>query len=410
MDFFDYQPESETQDVLSVSQVNRNIKLLIEQSLPWYRVEGELSNFKHHSSGHMYFSLKDEASQLSCVMWAGRNSALRFRPEDGMKVQCYGRITVYERRGVYQLDVMQMTPAGLGDLQLAFEQLKKKLAAEGLFDESRKRPLPPFPERIGVVTSPTGAAIRDLISVLTRRWPAAEIVLRPALVQGPGAAEDIVAAITELNDFGELDVLIVGRGGGSLEDLWPFNEEIVARAIAGSAIPVVSAVGHEVDFTIADFVADLRAPTPSAAAELVVPDAADLRYGIASLVARGYRSLMSRIRQLRHRVDALQRSYALQQPRDVIRQYRQTCDELRRRLESSMQQKIRQERTALDALHKRLLALNHENILKRGYTLTTDDATGKIVVSAAELKPGSRLTVRYHDGRAKSTVDSVEID
>ncbi len=410
MDFFDYQPESETQDVLSVSQVNRNIKLLIEQSLPWYRIEGELSNFKHHSSGHMYFSLKDEASQLSCVMWAGRNSALRFRPEDGMKVQCYGRITVYERRGVYQLDVMQMTPAGLGDLQLAFEQLKKKLAAEGLFDESRKRPLPPFPERIGVVTSPTGAAIRDLISVLTRRWPAAEIILRPALVQGPGAAEDIVAAITELNDFGELDVLIVGRGGGSLEDLWPFNEEIVARAIAGSAIPVVSAVGHEVDFTIADFVADLRAPTPSAAAELVVPDAADLRYGIASLVARGYRSLMSRIRQLRHRVDALQRSYALQQPRDVIRQYRQTCDELRRRLESSMQQKIRQERTALDALHKRLLALNHENILKRGYTLTTDDATGKIVASAAELKPGSRLTVRYHDGRAKSTVDSVEID
>ncbi len=410
MDFFDYQPESEAQDILTVSQVNRNIKLLIEQSLPWYRVEGELSNFKHHSSGHMYFSLKDEASQLPCVMWAGRNSSLRFRPENGMKVQCYGRITVYERRGVYQLDVMQMSPAGLGDLQLAFERLKEKLAAEGLFDAGRKRPLPLFPARIGVVTSPTGAAIRDLISVLRRRWPVAEIILRPALVQGPDAAADIVAGIEEFNEFGEVDVLIVGRGGGSLEDLWPFNEEIVARAIVQSSVPVVSAVGHEVDFTIADFVADLRAPTPSAAAELVVPDHEEVRATMVNFILRGYRSLMARIRELRHKTKALHNSYALQQPRDLIRQYRQTCDELRRRLENSMLQRITRDRVEVESLRKRLIALGHDNVLKRGYTMALDAQSGHIITSVSALSTGQKISVRFHDGRAGASVNEIEVD
>lgn len=269
MNLFDddaFAGEDEQSQTLSVTDATRMIKTLLETTLPMMWIEGEISNFTHHSSGHMYFSLKDPTSQISCVMWKGRNRSMHFRPQDGMKVLVNGRVTVYERRGNYQLDVWQMLPGGVGALQQAFEQLKIRLSEEGLFDEKYKRPLPKYPRRIGIVTSPTGAAIRDLHSVLSRRWPSAELILRPALVQGTGAAEDIARAIEEFNEYGEVDVLIVGRGGGSLEDLWAFNEEVVARAIFHSKLPIISAVGHEIDFTIADFVADLRAATPSAAA------------------------------------------------------------------------------------------------------------------------------------------------
>ncbi len=257
--------------VLSVSDITRQIKNSLELRFPRVWIQGEISNFKRHTSGHLYFTLKDEGAQISATMWRSRAGTLLFGPEDGMKVIARGGITVYPPRGSYQIDVDQLTPLGVGELQIAFERLKQKLVAEGLFDEGRKRPLPELPSRIGIITSETGAALHDIRTVLNRRFPAIEVLLIPVRVQGPGAAEEIASAVKDMNRYGKIDVMIVGRGGGSLEDLWAFNEEIVARAIYASEIPVVSAVGHEIDFTIADFVADLRAPTPSAAAEMVVP-------------------------------------------------------------------------------------------------------------------------------------------
>ncbi len=260
------------QNIFSVTDLTRKIKGTLEEGFSRIAVQGELSNFKHHSSGHLYFTLKDEHAQIQCVMWRSRVPALSVTPQDGMKMIARGNVTVYEVRGNYQLDVASLQLLGAGELQIAFERLKQKLAAEGLFDQDHKKPLPQFPQRIGIVTSPTGAAIQDIINIINRRFPSTELILCPVKVQGIGAAEEIASAIDDFNNFGAVDVILVGRGGGSLEDLWAFNEEIVARSIYHSSIPVVSAVGHEIDFTIADFVADLRAPTPSAAAELIVPD------------------------------------------------------------------------------------------------------------------------------------------
>ena len=305
MDDFEDYLEPQTPECLTVFEATRRIKFLLETELLPMQVEGEISNFLHHNSGHMYFSIKDAKAQMPCVMWSGRNSTLPFKPADGMKVRVDGRITVYERRGAYQLDVMTMQPAGIGPLQEAFERLKARLAAEGLFEESRKKRIPVYPARIGIVTSETGAAVRDIISVIRRRWPVAELILRPALVQGATASADIAAAIEELNSFGSIEVMIVGRGGGSLEDLWAFNEEIVARAIAASAVPVISAVGHQIDFTIADFVADLRAPTPSVAGELVVPDMLEFGEQIAGLLQRAFRQVESNIYHGRQQLHAI---------------------------------------------------------------------------------------------------------
>jgi exodeoxyribonuclease VII large subunit len=317
--------------VYSVAEITREIKTDIESRFPSLWIEGEISNFKRHASGHFYFSLKDAEAQISCVMWRGRNQGLRFEPQDGMKVLAVGDVTDDERQGKYQLDTAVLRPSGVGDLQLAFEALKKKLAAEGLFDEGRKRPIPAFPERIGIVTSPTGAAIHDIVQVASRRFPPVQLLLRPVRVQGEGAAEDIARGIGEFNEWGEADVLIVGRGGGSMEDLWAFNEEAVARAVASSRIPVVSAVGHEVDFTICDFVADLRAPTPSAAAELVVPDRGELLSTIHQWMGRSARLLRDRIRFLNERVRAFDRSHALQKPSDQLRERRFRVDDMTRR-------------------------------------------------------------------------------
>ncbi|MEJ2055013.1 MAG: exodeoxyribonuclease VII large subunit, partial [Calditrichaceae bacterium] len=311
----------------SVSDITRIIKLLIEENIPAVWVEGEISNFKKHYSGHLYFTLKDENAQISAVIWKSRTSGLQFDPEDGMLVQALGTVRLYEKSGRYQLDIIRIQQAGAGRLQLAFEQLKQKLDAEGLFDPSLKKEIPKFPEKIGIVTSGTGAAINDITNIIHRRAPHVQLILRSAKVQGEGAAQDIADAIREFNEDGKADVLIVGRGGGSLEDLWAFNEEIVARAIHNSEIPVISAVGHEIDFTIADFVADLRAPTPSAAAELSVPDSAELQANILFVHKRLKSLVQSKIDIQRDKITNIYRSYGFKRPLDTLRQYSLQVDD-----------------------------------------------------------------------------------
>ncbi len=408
MGLFEPTTEMRQEEVLTVSEVTRNIKVLLETALPILWVEGEISNFKHHSSGHMYFSLKDENAQISCVFWAGRNMNLTFRPQDGMQVLVKGRVTVFERRGQYQLDVLQLLPAGVGALQLAFEQLKKRLSEEGLFDTEHKKPLPRFPRRIGIVTSPTGAAIRDLLSVIRRRWPSSEIVLRPTLVQGPEAAQDIARAIQEFNAFGEVDVLIVGRGGGSMEDLWAFNEEVVARAIFESEIPIISAVGHEIDFTIADFVADKRAPTPSVAGEMVVPDSQEILQQLQHQLLRAYRLVHGQIQQAREKLNGLQSSYGLRRPLDILRQHQQALDELNRRLEQAIGQHVERQKMRLEALTRQLQALSYENVLQRGFALVRDHDTKALLMTAAQVQPEQQIDILFQDGEAGARVVSVQ--
>jgi len=393
-------------EVLTVSQLTRVIKDLLE-NLPSLWVQGEISNFKRHSSGHMYFVMKDEQAQIPCVMWAGRNQSLQFAPQDGMQVLAHGRITVYEKRGAYQLDVWQMQPAGLGALQQAFEQLKQRLAAEGLFDSDHKKPLPQFPMKIGLVTSPTGAAVRDLISVLKRRWPGIEIILMPVRVQGDGAAEEIAEAIHDFNEYGDVDVLIVGRGGGSLEDLWAFNEEIVARAIYASKIPIISAVGHEIDFSISDFVADVRAATPSAAAELAVPASNEVKRHLMNLTHRMQLHLRGVVQDYRQRLLRVQSSYGFRQPLEVVRQRSQLLDELQRRVEAAMKNRLAFFRRDLESLHHRLQALSHENILRRGFSLVFRERDGKLIRDASDLKKDERVKMQFAVGTAKASVEEI---
>jgi exodeoxyribonuclease VII large subunit len=339
--------------ILTVSALTALLRTHIESVFSDVWVEGEVSNLRVPSSGHAYFTLKDQASQIRAVLFRSVGQALRFALKDGMRLVCRGRVTVYEPRGDYQVVVEYAEPKGIGALQLAFEQLKERLAAEGLFDPARKRALPNFPRRIGVVTSPTGAAIRDIIQVLHKRFPAVDILINPVTVQGTGAAAEIAQAIAELNELGGSDVLIVGRGGGSLEDLWPFNEEIVARAIAASRIPVVSAVGHEIDFTIADFVADVRAPTPSAAAELVVRDRKEIRIQVQGLRERAAHAVRTGLRDRRRRVDAERRSLA--DPAALVERAMQRRDDLEIRLRLALVARVRDVRAAVEALRHDVL-------------------------------------------------------
>ncbi len=392
----------------SVSELTREIRLLLESSFPEIWVQGEISNFSRHTSGHIYFSLKDDKAQISCVMWQSRNQNLFFTPQDGMKVLVQGRVTVFEKRGSYQLNVLQLQPAGVGELQLAFEQLKNRLREEGLFSPEFKKPIPRYPQRVGVVTSPTGAAIRDLISILHRRFPALEIILNPVRVQGEGAALEIARAIDEFNEFGGVDVLIVGRGGGSLEDLWAFNEEVVARAVFRSQIPVVSAVGHEVDFTICDFVADLRAPTPSAAAELVAPNRNEL-----SAQLRGYREKMTAalLNLVDSRKDKLQRirsSYGFRQPLDLVRQQVQRLDEIQRNLNQLAMHRLALSREKINGLNKRLALLDHHNVLKRGYSICFRRADRKLITDAALLKTAEEIEVNFYRGKVIGAVTEIK--
>ncbi|MBI4636172.1 MAG: exodeoxyribonuclease VII large subunit, partial [Candidatus Rokubacteria bacterium] len=330
--------------VVSVSELTAQLRALLEERFPAVWVEGEISNFRQYPSGHAYFTLKDESAQLRCVLFRARQRRIRFEPADGLHVLAFGSVEVYAARGEYQLVVELLEPRGLGALQLAFEQLKARLAEEGLFDAARKRPLPRFPRKIGIVTSPAGAAIRDMLRVIGRRFGELSIVIAPARVQGEGAAEEIAAGLRDLNAVGDVDVIIVGRGGGSLEDLWAFNEEVVARAIAASKVPVISAVGHEVDVTIADFVADLRAPTPSAAAELVVREKQSVVESLAELRARLTRAIVRRLEGDRARLESLRHRRVLTDPARALRDVERRLDDARARLRHAAAAALRRAR------------------------------------------------------------------
>ena len=395
--------ENEPQ-VFSVSQLTKLIKDVIETSFGPVCVRGEISNYVLHGSGHRYFSLKDESSTIRCVMFRSAGARLRFQPGDGMLLEAKGSLTVYEKGGQYQLRVDSMVPAGQGSLQLALEALKRRLAEEGLFDERHKKPLPKYPRRIGVVTSPTGAAIRDILRVLNRRYPAAEVILCPARVQGEGAAEEIARAIEGMNAHKLADVLIVGRGGGSLEDLWAFNEERVARAIFESRIPVVSAVGHEIDFTISDFVADARAPTPSAAAEIVVPDASELAARLAKERARLGAAVRKSIGDRRHELGRIVSSYGLRRPLDRIREGHQRVDELRHSISVHWAGFIARNRELVRHCGGRLRSLDPHGILKRGYCICSKEEDGFTVISSSQLVKGDGVSLTFSEGTASAAI------
>lgn len=392
----------QNEKILTVTEITRRIKSVLETDFSDVIVSGEISNFKRHTSGHIYFTIKDEKASISATIWRSRASYLSFTPHDGMKVIARGSITVYEVQGKYQLDVVILKPLGIGELQIAFEKLKQKLAAEGLFNQEHKKNLPEYPERIGIVTSPTGAAIQDMLNILSRRFPGVEIILYPVKVQGAGAAEEIAEAILDLNKFGNVDVLIVGRGGGSIEDLWAFNEEVVARAIFASKIPVVSAIGHEIDFTIADFVADLRAPTPSAAAELVVRNRYELIENIKNILYTMQRSMLSKIADNRSHIASLVSSYAFNNPIDKVRQFSQRLDELERLLNISFIHKFKSIKQYLDALVHRMESLNPENVLKRGYAMVYKNS--HIVDKAGSLAYADDINIKFQDGNVNASV------
>lgn len=442
--------DTPTRDVYTVSRLNAEARAVLEGSFPLLWVEGEISNLARPASGHWYFSLKDSAAQVRCAMFRQRNQMLRFKPQDGMHVLIRARISLYEGRGEFQLIAEHMEEAGSGALQRAFEMLKLRLQNEGLFDAARKRPLPRLPRRIGVITSPTGAAIRDILTVLSRRFPSIPVVIYPVPVQGTGAGEQIAAAIRRAGERAECDVLIVGRGGGSLEDLWAFNEEVVARAIHASPLPIVSAVGHEIDFTIADFVADMRAPTPSAAAELLSPDREEMRTQLLQQRIRLARSFQRQMRHKRQQLDALHKR--LKHPGRRLQEIAQRLDEMEQRLGRASHHLLRHAGSRLAALHARLerhtplyrvqalqtrrkelqrrlhsAAAQHlERLtrrlaqaahtldavsplatLSRGYAIVTA-ADGRVLRAATQTAPGAQVQARLGQGRLLCRVEGVE--
>jgi exodeoxyribonuclease VII large subunit len=415
-------------------------------------VRGEISNFKQHSSGHMYFTLKDDRARILSVMFSGNNQSLKFRPESGMNVLVRGDISVYEAGGQYQIYVKEMQPDGIGELYLAYEQLKGKLDKAGYFDTSRKRMIPKFPSKIAVVTSPTGAAIRDILTTIKRRYPIGEILIFPALVQGDRAAASIADAIRKANGYGEVDVLIAGRGGGSIEELWAFNEEIVANAILESNIPVISAVGHETDFTIADFVADLRAPTPTAAGELAVPHIDDLLERIMNRKLRLIKSFKTKLQGERNRLNSLTKSYALRNPHTLYQQKVEHVDRLTDQLQKNISLHVRQQKETIGGLHSRLQRVHPSQLLKvkeervkflreqlekqfkgvlkekghqfnsvistmhalsplkimdRGYSLVYG-AEGELIKSSLQVTKGDQIEINVKDGIIQCEVDSVK--
>ena len=394
---------------VSVTQLTQYIKLLLDRDeiLSQACVRGELSNYKIHSSGHHYFTLKDEGAVISCVMFRSDAMRLRFRPETGMKVILSGRVSLFPKSGQYQIYVSHMQPDGVGDLAVAFEQLKKKLSAEGLFDPARKKPLPRYPGTVALVTSPTGAAVQDMIRILGRRWPLARVLVCPVRVQGAGAAEEIAAMLDYVDGHDLADVIITGRGGGSMEDLWAFNEEIVARAIARCDIPVISAVGHEPDVTIADFAADVRAATPSNGAEIAVCDQSELRDALGQLTVRLTRAQDRRISALTDRLNRLRSSPVMRSPEGAIQQRELLLELLRQRLEHAGTRRFQQEEQRLARLAGRLDALSPLKVLARGYALASRE-DGTVIRAAGELTPGEPIRLRLGQGSARCTVDTIE--
>jgi exodeoxyribonuclease VII large subunit len=393
--------------IYTVSELTREIKATLEERFPAVWVEGELSNLKRPGSGHIYFSLKDQTSILKAALFKNTNKDLKFQLKDGMQVVCFGKIDLYAPQGQHQIKVFKIEPKGVGALQVAFEQLKGRLAQEGLFDPRHKKPIPFLPQRIGVVTSPTGAVIRDILQILNRRFANLEITLYPVRVQGEGAGGEIAQAIDDFNRYGRVDVLIVSRGGGSLEDLWAFNEEAVARAIYRSGIPVISAVGHEIDYTISDFVADLRAATPSAAAELVIAKKQELLEQIEKLFSRAQRSLMNQVELLQHRYDNLKERYAFRQPADLIEQYQQTIDQLLSTLDLKVKHLLQIHRERYNALGGKLHTLSPLNILSRGYSITLGLPEREVITRADTLKPGRKIETQVAKGSFVSKVERI---
>lgn len=438
--------------ILSVGELAAQLKQTLNEAFPGLWVRGELTGFKRYDSGHLYFTLKDGTpAQVSAVMWRGNAGKLAFVPKDGLEVEAFGDVDFYAGNGRCQFVVRTMRPAGIGALQQQFEQLKARLQAEGLFDASRKQPLPRYPRRVGIVTSPLGAAVRDVVKVLRGRWPGIGIVLAPVKVQGQGAAAEIAAAIERFNRYGGVDVLIVGRGGGSLEDLWAFNEESVVRAIAASKLPVLSAVGHEVDFTLADFAADVRAATPSNAAELAVRDSRELLHRVEVLAGRATRSVTDAVRRRQQALDALLGQYGFRRVRDVFVTLQKRIDDTRERLTGALRAQVRDARARAEALVRayglrefprtladrrddvtalaerlqqagtaapleqrrrllgladRLRALSPRAVLERGYTLVRG-ADGGIVRGPDALAAGDRVTIEFARGEAAALIETL---
>lgn len=373
-------------------------------------VQGEISNFRRAPSGHLYFTLKDDQSELACVMWRSQAERLPFDPQHGDAVLAQGRVTVYESRGQYQLVCNTIQPVGAGDLHRQFEMLKARLDDEGLFDPARKRPIPAFPRQIGIVTSPSTAAFQDIQNVLRRRYPVAEVILSPALVQGKDAPPQIIEAIRRLNDLTEVDVIVVARGGGSLEDLWCFNDEDVVRAVAGSRIPVVTGVGHEIDFTLVDFAADHRAPTPSAAAEVVTPDGAALRQDLAAIRAALGGAVRTVLEERRRAIDAHTRLLDRLSPAITVQNTRQRVDDLVSRLDTHWQHTLARRRDRLASLARALDAANPAALLRRGYAIVSRAGDGQRVTSAIQAAEGTTIQVTLHDGRLTARVQQRDLD
>ena len=390
----------DTRQIMTVGQVNAYVKQLLDADklLSSIFVRGEISNFtNHYKTGHFYFTLKDNDGVLSAVMYKSAASKLKFLPESGMKVVLHGRVTGFVRGGQYQIIADSIEPDGVGALYIAYEQLKRKLEAEGLFSAQRKRPLPKIPTRIGVITSPDGAAIRDIINITGRRFPLARLILYPSLVQGPDAAASLITGMQIFNTALKVDLIIIGRGGGSIEDLWAFNDETLARTIAASRVPVISAVGHETDFTICDFAADMRAPTPSAAAELAVPDTAELKRKIFNIIGRMELSFTKSLNANRNRLATLSKSRALTSPQNFIDDKRLTLISLSNELDSRIKLTLSRDRARFSALCASLDALNPLSVLSRGYSAVFD-SDGRVVKSVKQLRPGDRFALRTADG------------
>lgn len=395
----------ERPEPITVSALNRYVKNLIDNDeiLNMVYIRGEISNFKNHYTGHMYFTLKDESSLIKCVMFKTYTSNLNFIPKDGMSVVILGSVSVYERDGIYQIYVKGMEIDGVGALYAEYEKLKEKLASEGLFDDKYKKKIPMLPRSIGVVTSKTGAVIRDIINVTTRRYPAVNIKLYPAAVQGKGAAETIVKAIKYFNEVKNVDVIIVARGGGSLEDLWPFNEEITARAIFESEIPIISAVGHETDFTIADFVADLRAPTPSAAGELAVPELNELKWKISNSERQLCVLLNKKVEIMRNKYNSLKNSRVLKDPFDIIRQRTITVQNFEKQLIDKVNLELKDNKIKLISAVSKLDTLSPLKTLTRGYAILEKEDRS-IITSVDDVKSGDIVKVVLQDGEKKASI------